>query len=50
MTMMTIEQAKERLSREIELGIISPEEAEAELGAILDNDTASDLRSAGAQW
>lgn len=48
--MTKIEEEIKRLSLEIELGKISPEEAEAELGAIQDNETAADIRSAGAQW
>lgn len=47
---MTIKEAYEKLLVEIQNGEISPDEAEAELGALEDYETAKELRSAGLQW
>jgi len=47
---MTIEEKIRHLDEDVFTGKISPEEAEAELGAILDNETANDMRSAGISW
>ena len=47
---MTIDELKIKLDKEIENGTITPEEAQAELGAMEDQETARDLRSAGVYW
>lgn len=47
---MTIEEAYKELLIKVKNGDISPDEAEAEIGAMEDNETAKDLRSAGLQW
>ena len=44
---MTIEEQIKKLDLEVANGTITPEEAEAEFGAIVDQEIASELRSAG---